>query len=160
MTCACHTGYMMRGVGPALAGLLLWNSLAWPQQPSAEDFAAAIQKCRRKALDYTRSLPDFVCTEVIRRYVDTRQRGHWLPIDKLTIKLSYFEQKEEHTLLLIDDKPTGRKFDGLDGTTGVGEFGGTLNSIFDPGSQAVFRWEGWKNVRKHRAAVYAYVVPV
>lgn len=132
--------------------------LAWPQRPAEEDATAAIERSRRKALDYARTLPDFVCTEVIRRYTDMRGRGLWLPLDTLTIKLSYFEQKEEHKLVLINDKPTDRLYSTLDGAIGVGEFGGTLHGIFDPASKAEFHWQSWKTVRKHRVAVYSYVV--
>jgi hypothetical protein len=44
------------------------------------------------------------------------------------------------------------------GTVGTctGEFGGVLRTIFDPDSQTAFGWESWKNVRKHRTAVYEY----
>ena len=84
---------MIRGPRLVFVGFLVWAALAAPQRPSESDAQAAIENTRRKALDYARSLPDFVCTEVIRRYTDTSQRMHWIPTDKLTIKLSYFEQK-------------------------------------------------------------------
>jgi hypothetical protein len=138
--------------------LVLWASLASAQRPSDPDAQAAIERTRQKALAYARSLPDFVCTEIVRRSSDPSQRGRWVQTDKLTIRLSYFQQLEDHKLMQIDDKPTERSYASLEGATGVGEFGGTLRSIFDPASQAVFRWEGWKNVRKHRAAVYSYLV--
>ena len=151
---------MIRRLTPASVVLLAGVTLAWPQRPSGPDAQAAIEKSRRKALAYAKSLPDFMCTEVIRRYVDPQRRSAWLPSDKLTIKLSFFQQTEEHKLMLIDDKPTGRKFDSLEGATGEGEFGGTLDRIFAPSSEASFRWESWKNQRNHRAAVYSYVVQV
>jgi len=151
---------MIRGLRPAFAGLLAATSLAWPQRPSDADADALIVRSREKALAYARSLPDFVCTEVVRRYIDTRRTGRWIPSDTLTIKLTYFQQKEEHTLLEIDDKPTSRNFEGLEGAIGVGEFGGVLRSIFEGQSGTAFHWESWKNVRKHRTAVYAYAVPL
>jgi hypothetical protein len=149
---------MRRSFSAGGIGLLLWTGLAWPQRPSEPDAQAAIENSRQKGLDYARSLPDFVCTEVIRRYADRSRSGHWLPTDKLTIKLSYFEQNEQHKLMLIDDKPTDRRYESLDGAIGIGEFGGTLHSIFDPVSESTFHWESWKTVRKHGAAVYSYVV--
>lgn len=151
---------MIRGLTAAVAGLLAWTSLAWPQRPSDADAEALIERSRQKALAYTQSLPDFICTEVVYRFIDRRQRGQWAPTDKLTVKLSYFQQREEHKLMLIDDKPTDQKFEGLAGATGIGEFGGSLHSIFARLSEATFRWESWKNVRKHRTAVYVYAVPV
>ena len=149
---------MMRGLRAATIGVLAWAVLASPQRPSESEAAAAIEKSRAIALEYGRSLPNFVCTELVHRYSDPQHRGNWVLDDTLTVKLSYFEQKEEHKLTLIDGKPTTRLYSSLDGAVGVGEFGGTLQSIFSPASAAGFHWESWKNVRKHRAAVYSYVV--
>jgi len=148
----------MRSLSVISIALLSGAALAQAQRPSDADAEAAIEQSRQKALAYAKSLPDFVCTELIHRFYDTRHRGAWNPLDKLTIKLSYFEQKEDHKLMLIDGKPTDREFGSLEGASGVGEFGGTLRSIFDPASRATFHWESWKTVRKHRAAVYSYVV--
>ena len=140
------------------AGLLIAASLAYPQRPSEPDARSAIEGSRKKALDYAQSLPDFVCTEYINRFYDNSQRGRWGAADKLTIKLSFFQQMEDHKLMAVNDRPTDKTFESVGGATGVGEFGGTLHSIFDPTSQATFHWESWKTVRKHRAAVYSYVV--
>jgi hypothetical protein len=145
-----------------LIAILLCSAFAWAQPLSYEDAAALIEKSRTKALDYTRSLPDFVCTEIVRRDADPSpgQRGRPMPTEKLTVKLSYSQHKEEHKLLLVNDKPTDRTFENLGGALGTGEFGSTLGAIFDAASKTSFRWERWKNVRKRRAAVYAYVLDV
>jgi hypothetical protein len=150
---------MIRALKLAFFGLLACSSLAWPQRPSDAEAAAMIGTTRQKAIDYTRSLPDFVCTEIVRRFSYTvMSRTDWSPTDKLTIKLSYFEQKEDHKLMLIDDKPTDKSFESLQGAIGMGEFGAMLRSIFDPALHTAFRWESSKTVRKHRVAVYAYTV--
>jgi hypothetical protein len=160
---------------PVLAAVLLWASVAAAQRPSEEDASALIEKARGRALVYAKSLPDFVCTEVVRRYqqnqsiawrVSGRRSGMtsnsspaaWTATDKLTVKVTFFEQKEDHKLVLLNEKPTDQKYESLGGGTGSGEFGGILRSIFDPRSQAVFHWEGWRNVRRHRAALYTYNV--
>jgi len=166
----CHTGWMVR----ALCGLLLWTSLACGQPPSDADAAAMIERARAKALAYEHSLPDFVCAEVIRRYSQSAPtvgynfrggvdpsapaKSSWIPTDKLTVILTFFQQKEEHKLIAIDGEPTDWKYDGLTGGVGAGEFGGTLESIFNPLSQTAFYWKSWKEVRKHRAAIYTYRV--
>ena len=149
-------------------------SMAWAQRPSEAEATAIFEKARDRALAYARSLPDFVCSEVIHRFSETRapSRGvnrqlasipnavlhHWVPSDKLTIRLSYSQHKEEHKLVLLDDKPTDRTYENLSGGTGSGEFGGTLLNIFTPESQTSFKWQSWKTVRRHRAAVFAYTV--
>lgn len=141
--------------------MLAWTSATWGQRPSDADAAAVIKRSRQKALDYARSLPDFMCNEVIRRYaLNPRGIKHteWAETDTLTIMLRYLQQVEEHKLQLINGKPTDRKYEDLEGLTGAGEFGGVLRVIFDPASKAVFAWGSWKNVRKHRIAVYEYAV--
>jgi hypothetical protein len=141
--------------------LLLGLTCAWAQKPSDADSAALIERSRQKALDYTRLLPDFMCTQVVRRATaaaDGRRYGGWTNLDTLTVTLRYSHQKEEHTLVLINGKPTDKKYDQLAGGTSSGEFGGVLRMIFNPSSQASLEWESWKTVRKHRVAVYQYAV--
>ena len=141
--------------------LLLGTTYAWAQKPSDAESAALIERSRQKALDYTLSLPDFMCTEVVRRATsaaDGRRIGGWINTDTLTLNLRYSHQKEEHILTLINGKPTDKKYEQLAGGTSSGEFGGVLRMIFDPNSQAAFEWESSKTVRKHRVSVYQYAV--
>ena len=145
----------------AAIGLLACSAPAFPQAPPETDTAALLEKGRQAALDYSLSLPDFVCTEVVYRYTDPYGGRQLLPVrassdvwnltDTLTVQLGYFEHKEEHKLTLIDGKPTNRTYDSLGGVLGAGEFGGMLHSIFNPSSQASFRWVSWKNVRRGAA---------
>ena len=145
----------------ATLGLLIGATCVCGQKPSDADSAALIERSRQKALDYIISLPDFMCTEVIRRATaaaDGKRSSGWVNTDTLTIKLSSNRQKEEHTLTLINGKPTDKKYEQLTGGTSSGEFGGVLRMIFNPSSQAAFDWESWKTVRKRRVAVYQYAV--
>ncbi len=151
----------MRALVFAFCGLLAWIALAWGQKPSDADIAALIERSRQKALEYSRSLPDFACTEVVHRYSapsDGQRTGAWVATDTLAIKLRYSQGREEHNLELINGKSTDRKYEELSGSTSTGEFGGILRMIFNPDSQAAFEWESWKIVRKHRTAVYQYAV--
>jgi hypothetical protein len=164
-----------------ITGLLLASTLMLAQRPSSSDAAALVEKSRQKSLAYARSLPDFLCTEVISRYklaaspsvamlsgaasgvrVTTAAppvAPDWLPLDNFTVNLSYFQQHEAHELKLLNGEPTRQTFDSLGvGVISTGEFGGILRSIFDPDSQTSFRWESWKNVRRRRVGVYAYQV--
>jgi hypothetical protein len=68
--------------------------------PSSEEQAEIISEARDYALNFSKTLPDFICTQVTRRYgapaPGTRYGGAagsdptWYPIDTLTLKLSYF----------------------------------------------------------------------
>src|ERR1035438_10450081 len=90
--------------GGGLPGLLACAVAAWAQSPTPEETAAAMEKSRIVALAYTRSLPDFVCTQLVHRYIDLTRRSLWRPLDTLTIKLSYFEQRDDHKLVLRSEE--------------------------------------------------------
>ena len=160
----------------ALASLLVSFASVQAQKPSAADTATLIEMTRATTLAYSASLPNFVCTEVISRYrqaaafaapsVKGRTSGGsgtlwapWQSLDKLAVKLTYFQQQEEHQLMMVDGKPTTLKYDSLsDGAITSGEFGGILKSIFDPTSQTSFLWDRWKTERVRRIAIFAYKV--
>ena len=146
-----------------LIGVLACAAAAWAQAPTPEETGAAIEKSRKVALAYTRSLPDFICTQVVHRYIDldhVTQRVSWRWLDTLTIKLSYFDQKEDHTLVLVNGKPTGKSYTDLGGAISAGEFALMQSQIFDPASQAVFTWKKWNKAGKRQAATYLYRVDV
>jgi hypothetical protein len=139
--------------------LFLGAALAWGQPPAAEETASLVEMSRRVALDYGKSLPDFMCTQVVERFWQSLvRRSDWRAMDTLTIKLSYSGRREDHSLLLINGKPTDKHYDDIDGATTEGEFGGTLVQIFYPASKAVFTWEKWAHVHKRPAAVFSYRV--
>jgi len=142
----------------AVCGMAAWNAPAAEPKPSEEEQARLLEQIRGTALNYTRSLPDFICTQVVKRYVDRYGRDRWTPIDTLTVKLSYFDQKEDYQLLTIDNKPTSLDYMNSGGSTSRGEFGTILNVLFDPKSAGEFNWKNWTRLRKRRAAVYTYRV--
>jgi len=149
--------------GAGLLGLLACAAAAWAQAPTPEESAATIEMSRKVALAYERSLPDFICTQLVRRYIDIEhltQRVSWRMLDTLTIKLSYFDQKEDHTLVLVDGKPSRKSYTDLGGAISAGEFALMQQQIFDPASQTVFTWKKWNKAGKRQAATYLYRVDV
>jgi hypothetical protein len=71
--------------------------------PSYEEQQKVLAEAREYALNYSKSLPDFLCLQVTHRYVDRNFRpgteGSWSPSDRLVAKLSYFDQREKYDLL-------------------------------------------------------------
>jgi hypothetical protein len=55
-----------------------------------------LETARVIALNYSQTLPDFVCTEVVRRYA-AWSRG-WRLTDTLVLKLDFAARKESYTL--------------------------------------------------------------
>jgi hypothetical protein len=136
--------------------------------PSSEEQAAIISEVREYALNYSKTLPDFICTQVTRRYAapvpGTRYGGSagseptWYAQDTLTIKLSYFEQKEDYKLILVNNSMTTQDYKTLGGATSTGDFGSMMREIFEPATQAKFEWDHWGTLRGRRVLAFSYRV--
>lgn len=137
--------------------------------PSSEEQAAILDDVRQYALGYSKNLPDFICTEVTRRLAaaapGTRYGGqagdspHWQAIDTLTVRLSYFEQKEDYKLILHNSATaTNQDVRSVGGSQSFGDFGSMLKEIFEPSSQARFEWDHWGTLRGQRVMEFAYKI--
>jgi hypothetical protein len=124
--------------------------------PDSEEQARVIDEARSYAINYSRTLPDFICTQVTRRYFDPSGLEFWQIQDTLTTRLSYFEQKEDYKLILVNNRMTDRPYESLGGAMSTGEFGTMLRVVFERKSEATFQWERWATLRRHRAHVYSY----
>lgn len=139
-----------------LALLAVIASVPLAAQELEPEQSAILEKARLAAMRYSNSLPDFICTEVVSRSQDPQGNGRWRAMDKLTIKLSYFDHKEDYKLMEINGKPTLLNYMYAGGALSTGEFGTRLYSVFDPRSQGEFQWKGWTTIRKRRVAHFAY----
>jgi len=136
--------------------------------PTSEEQAAVIDEVREYALNYSKTLPDFICTQVTRRYAaprpGTKYGGSadapptWYLQDTLTIKLSYFEQKEDYKLILVNNTMTTQDYKTLGGATSSGDFGTMMRQIFELNTQAKFEWDHWGTLRGRRTMAFAYRV--
>jgi hypothetical protein len=136
--------------------------------PTSIEQKAIIDHAREYALSYSQRLPDFICTQVTRRYAapapGTRAGGRadgepsFQLLDTLTSRLSYFEQKEEKKLILKDNSVTTQDYKTLGGATTTGEFGSLLRDIFEPATQAHFEWDHWATIRNQLTMAVAYHV--
>lgn len=127
--------------------------------PSAEEQEKVLRAVREYALDYSKKLPNFICTQVTRRYEDPAGLEFWQQRDVVTSKLSYFEQKEDYKVLLVNNRYVDTTMDRIGGSTSTGEFGSMMKEVFDPKSQATFEWQRWATLRGRRMHVFAYRVP-
>ena len=78
--------------------------------------------------------------------------------DTLTIQLSYFEQKEDYKLILVNNTVTTQDYQTLGGATSTGDFGSMMREIFEPGTEAHFEWDHWGTLRGRRVMAFAYHV--
>jgi len=127
--------------------------------PGAEEQGKVIQQARDYAMNYTKSLPDFLCTQVTRRYVDPHGAQSWGLEDTLTAHVSYVDHKEDYKLMTRDGKSVlNSSIWSVGGANSAGEFGSMMAGIFDPKTEATFHWERWATLRGRRAYVYSYQV--
>ena len=127
--------------------------------PGAEEQGKVIQQARDYAMNYTKSLPDFLCTQVTRRYVDPHGTQFWGLEDTLTAHVSYVDHKEDYKLMTRNGQTAkSSSIWSVGGANSAGEFGSMMAAIFDPKTEATFHWERWATLRGRRAYVYSYQV--
>jgi hypothetical protein len=136
--------------------------------PSPEAQAAIIEDVRNYALNYSRTLPDYICTQITRRYVMAARSGPldgggvpaWKQTDTLTIRLTYFGQREHYVLEMVNKVPTKLRLNDLSGTISMGDFGTIMREIFEPVTQAHFVWDREARLRGRVVDVFSYEVPL
>ncbi len=163
------------------AALIPISASAIPPPPSPEEQATIIAEARALALGFSDRLPDFICTEVARRWV--RRSGHnsttiiddpfmqrpwkvekspneenWKLKDTLTVQLSYFEQKEQYMLVLVNGKPSKQSYESVGGATSYGDFGSALGILFQQSSRATFGWDHWGLLNHQPVMVFNFSV--
>jgi hypothetical protein len=136
---------------------MVWMARAAAPRPSDIDVAGDVERTRAVAADYGKLMPDFICTQTIRRYTRLTLPKRWIPADVLTVNLRYAGQTEDRQLVRRNGRPAGPQepFGGLEN---IGEFGGMLESLFDRDTRAEFHWESWKILSDRSAAVFSYRV--
>ena len=144
-----------------------------PARPTIEEQKQFFRLVDVNAMHYTASLPDFICTEMVHRYElvpavppgAERKRGQpappptagfWTAKDVLSVKLSYFDNRENYKLILVNGKKTKETYESSGGATSEGDFGSILLGIFAPDSGTKFQWDHWTHLRKRVTQVYSY----
>lgn len=129
-----------------------------PPPPSAGEREQIIQTTRELALQYTANLPNFVCTQTVRRFELEKRKQSWKVLDTLIADMTFSQKGESKKLLTINGKPTKKTTDKLDGMLFNGVFGSFLRPIFNPKSETKFNWERWTNLRGRPTHVFSYRV--
>jgi VWFA-related protein len=111
--------------------------------PTPEQLREIVATARHRALDYGKSLPNFVCIEVTDRSADTSGKGNWKHRDSIAELLSYHDNSEERSTLEVNGKRSRLTRADLSSTwpLSVGEFGAILNLVFQLTSKTDFEWK-------------------
>jgi hypothetical protein len=142
----------------ASLAVLMLAAASHGQMPADAGQPGMLEETRRIALNYSKALPDFVCTEAIHRYQAYGLTGAFRSTDILTLQLTYFQFHENYKLLARNGHPTTQSLESVGGAWTEGEFGSTLLQIFHHGSKAEFAFKQWARIGDRRAAVYTYRV--
>jgi hypothetical protein len=129
-----------------------------PPAPDSVEQAQVLEEAKQYALNYNARLPDFICTQVTRRYVDPTGLEDWRRQDVITERLSYFDKHEDYKVVLYNNQVVDIPHERLGGVTSSGEFGSLMREIFEPGTETQFQWERWGTLRSRRMHVFSYRV--
>lgn len=120
-----------------------------------------IEMMKEYALSYTQSLPNFICVEVMRRYVDPNAGDHYRSLGNVLARVSYNEGQENYKVYSVNghyEDTTLEKAGASGGAISSGEFGSLMREIFEPHSNAEFGWDHWATLRGRRMAVFNYMI--
>jgi hypothetical protein len=116
-----------------------------------------LDAARAYALDYSQTLPDFICDELVRRYREGMDPGTWTLTDTLTVRLSYYGRREDYKLVLVNNKPAAdRSYESLTGSISEGEFGSLLRQVFEAEASTQIRFARWDSIGDKLVAVFGY----
>jgi hypothetical protein len=125
--------------------------------PSAAEQKKVLAEATEYALNYEKNLPNFICTQVTRRFENPNSSG-FRALDTINERLSYFDHHEDYKVTMVNNKPADVAHDKLQGATSSGEFGSIMREIFAPQTQTKFDWGRWGTLRDRRMYVYNYRV--
>lgn len=138
-----------------------------------------IEAARVAALQYTRQLPDFICTQVTHRAITKTPENSFngtgvsgrgpiaamagnmgFSADTIEEQLTYVGGKESYELLTLNGKKTSKKEHmSLTGVISAGEFGSLLSEVFDPASHTTFSWVHAEKLHGRAVNVFRFSVP-
>src|ERR1051326_859498 len=132
--------------------------------PDSVEQAKILDEAREYALNFEKKLPNFICAEIQRRYVDRYHRSvqslddpAWNLQDTITPKLTYFDHQEKYEVQMVNNHSVvNMPMERLGGAVSRGEFGSMMRYIFDRDSQARFEWDHWATLRGRRAYVFSF----
>jgi hypothetical protein len=128
--------------------------------PDSVRYEEILQAIRDYALNYTKSLPNFLCVEVTRRYVDPNAGNSYRSNGTILARVGYNEGIEHYNVYSLNGKLVDTTMDDVKtgGARSTGEFGSMMRELFEPHSQAEFNWDHWATLRGRRMAVLNYFI--
>jgi VWFA-related protein len=111
------------------------------QPPPKDQIKSVLADATERAIRYGLSLPNFICTQVTSRSIDSDGDGKWKHQDTFTVRLTYVDNVEKRTILAVNGQATSASPEQMMGVQSEGELGGVLKSVFQPSSKTDFQWK-------------------
>jgi len=72
--------------------------------PPPEEQQEIISQTREYAMNYSRSLPNFICVQVTRQYYDRTGTESWSTAATIMENLTYFDQQEHYKVMMVNKR--------------------------------------------------------
>jgi hypothetical protein len=118
---------------------------------------ALIERARVAAFQFSQKLPNFVCQEFMSRYAQ-RGREEKMLLDLVSAEIVYEDGEESYRDVKINNHPTDKPLQEIDGSWSTGEFASILLEIFHPNTHTQFRSGGATTISGVSAQVYDFQV--
>jgi hypothetical protein len=119
---------------------------------------ALIERAREEALNFTGTLPNYVCQQFTTRYMRGPGSNGWQARDVVSATVVFENGKEDYRNIQINGKAISKKMEEMQGSWSTGEFGTTLRSLYNPGRSADFHFSKQTQMNGMTAFVYDYKV--
>ncbi len=129
-----------------------------PPPPSSEEQQEVISDIRDYAMNYSKSLPDFICTQVTRKYYAQTGKDDFHQEATVMEHLTYFEQQEHYKVTMVNDRYVEMAHDAVGGAVSTGDFGSLLRSTLSPHADALIEFDHWGTLRGNLCYVFSYQI--
>jgi hypothetical protein len=99
-----------------------------------------IRRAADAAMEFTETLPSYVCTELVTRMHSESTPANFQPIDVVSMEVLYVDGVEDYRNIQINGKKTVKKVEETGGAWSTGEFGTVLVNLFNPATGATFHF--------------------
>jgi len=108
--------------------------------------------------DYDSTLPNFICDEIVTRFMSDAKPPKWKKKDLVEVELMYNDRKEEYRNVRVNGKVQKSGSPEDTGSWSTGDWGTTLVDILHPATAAVFTRRGKDKVADIDCEVFDFKV--
>lgn len=124
--------------------------------PSSQEQQAIISEIREYARDYSKSLPDFICTQVTRKSIAQTGQDDFHPAGTVLEHLTYFDQQEHYKVTMVNDHVVDLSHEAVGGASSAGDFGSMMKMTLSPEADALIEFDHWGTLRSNPCYVFSY----